>query len=161
MVVTKEKGWLVILMAMFLALALWAHGYIFWKGGISAEALKIHAYTAPVSALFTLFAFGIYRSLKRRLVISEAGLLVEDFSQIEFPWQVIHSASIQSQFMSRIGTIHWLVLYTKKDGAYASRIARHLNKLVDLNGIPVCNLAIYKGDPEAIVREINRRAGGR
>jgi hypothetical protein len=160
MVFTKDKGRLVFIMTMVFALVIWVHGYIFWKGGISLQALKIHAYTFPVSAFFTVLAFGIYRSLNLRFVISDTGLLVEDFSRIELPWTVICSASIKIQYMPRGATIEWLVLHTKNDGAYAGRTIRRVNKLVGVHGIPVCNLATYKVDRQLILEEINRRARG-
>lgn len=132
--------------------------YIGFSGGLSAVALKIHFYALPVSALFLLFAYGLIRSINRRIVISETGLLVEESSSFEFPWSTLRRATTKSQLLPRGGACLWSVLDTRNDAAYANNTVRKLNKLIGIDGTPVCNLANYEGDADDIVSIINSRA---
>lgn len=158
MVVVKDKSGLRFLIAVLVVLPIHIHSYIGWKGGMSLLALKLHLYALPVSAMFILFSWNIYRTLKNRLVVTESGLLVEDFSPIEFPWEVIRRASTKSQPLPRGGACLWLVLHTSCDGDYMNRRIRKLSRLIAIDGIPVCNLATYSGGVEKIVKAINLRA---
>jgi hypothetical protein len=158
MVIVKDKSGLSFLIAILVMLSIFIHGYISWEGGVSIVALKLHIYALPVSAIFILLAYNIYRTLKNRLVLTESGLLVEDFSPNEFPWEVIRRASTKSQLTPRVGTCLWLVLHTNCDGDYMDRKVRNLNRVIGINGIPVCNLANYAGSAGKIVEAINLRA---
>ncbi|WGO99136.1 hypothetical protein QFX18_03555 [Saccharophagus degradans] len=158
MVIKREKSQLLFLLIVVLFIPAFIHMYIGFSGGLSAVALKIHFYALPVSALFLLFAYGLIRSINRRIVISETGLLVEEFSSFEFPWSTLRRATTKSQLLPRGGACLWLVLDTRNDAAFANITVSKLNKLIGINGIPVCNLANYEGDADDIVSIINSRA---
>lgn len=158
MVVKREKSQLLFLLIVVLFIPAFIHMYIGFSGGLSAVALKLHFYASPVSALFLLFAYGLFRSINKKLVISETGLLVEEFSSVEFPWSILRRATTKSQLLPRGGGCLWLVLHTRNDAAYANNTVRKLNKLIGIDGIPVCNLANYEGHADDIVSIINSRA---
>lgn len=52
----------------------------------------------------------------------------------------------------------WLVLRTQNDTDYADNKILKLNKVIGIDGIPVCNLASYECDTKAVVELINRYA---
>lgn len=158
MIVTKDKSGLLFLVAVLVALPIYAHVYVIWKGGFTLIALKLHLYILPFSVSFIVLAYSVYRSLKNRLVISESGILVEDFSPIEFPWGLIRRASIKSQLLPIGGACCWLVLHTSSDEEYVNRKIRRLNKLIGVDGVPVCNLATYSCNVKNILSTINYRA---
>jgi hypothetical protein len=158
MVLTKEKGGLKLLIIICVVLPVYAHSYCAWRAGFTAAALQIHLYILPFSALFLLFAFSIHRSLDNRLVITDSGFLVEDFSKVEFPWESIRRVSTKSQILPRGGACLWLVLHTCRDSDYSGRKVRKLNRLIGVDGIPVCNLATYAGDIERFLALVEQRA---
>ncbi|MEC9387096.1 MAG: hypothetical protein VX393_12110 [Pseudomonadota bacterium] len=158
MVLTKEKGGLKFLIIIFAVLPIFAHGYCAWKGGFTAAALQVHLYILPLSVLSFLFAFSIHRSLKNRLVVTDSGLLAEDFSKVEFPWKSIRRVSTKSQILPRGGACLWLVLHTCRDSDYASSKVRKLNRLIGVDGVPVCNLSTYAGDIERFLALVEQRA---
>ncbi|WP_444919132.1 hypothetical protein [Microbulbifer sp. JMSA003] len=157
MVLTKDKNSLGILIAILVILPVYVHGYCIWKGGFTNLALKVHLYILPFSIVFLLLSYGIFRSLKNKLVVSDSGLLVEDFSRIEFPWRVIRGASTKSQLLPRGGAVLWLVLHTTCDDNYSSLKIRRLNRMIGFDGIPVCNLLAYSGCAEKLLGIIKKR----
>lgn len=159
MTLTKSKGGLIFLIAVFLIIPVFAHSYCGLKAGVTMTALKLHLYLSPFTILFFLFSYAIYKSLNNRLVTSDSGLLVEDFSKIEFPWKEIKRVSTKIQILPRGGTSLLLVLKTNCDGEYASSKIRKLNRLIGIDGIPVCNLANYSGDVDGFLEVIKQRAG--
>ncbi len=158
MVLTKEKGGLKFLVIICVVLPVYAHGYCAWKGGFTAEALQVHLYILPFSILLFLLGLSIHRSLKNRLVVTDSGLLAEDFSKVEFPWKSIRGVSTKSQLLPRGGACLWLVLQTCRDSDYANRKVRKLNRLLGVDGIPVCNLSTYAGDIEHFLALVEQRA---
>lgn len=74
----------------------------------------------PFSIIFLLLSYGVFRSLKNKMVVSDSDLLVEDFSRMEFPWRVIRGVSTKSQSLPRGGEILWLVLHTTCGDDYSS-----------------------------------------
>lgn len=157
-IVDKDKSGLSFLIAVMVILPIYIHSYVVWKAGLSSVAFNLHLYIFPFSVLFFLLAYNIFRSLKKRVIISESGILVEDFSPVEFPWKIVNRASIKSQLLPRGGACHWLVLHTNCDAEYANRKVLKPNKIVGINGVPVCNLASYKGNAENVIAAINARA---
>ena len=157
MVLTKDKSELRFLCAVLIALPFWAHGYCFWRGGFTTAALNVHLYILPFTILFILFAYAIHRSLTNRLIISDSGLLVEDFSPIEFPWNKIRRVSTKSQLLPRGGACLWLVLHTSCDEVYMNPKIRKINQWIGMDGIPVCNLGNYSGNLESFIEAIKQR----
>ena len=158
MVLTKEKGGLKLLMTICVVLPIYAHAYSAWKGGFTEAGFQVHLYILPFSILFFLFALSIHRSLRNRLAATYSGLLVEDFSKVEFPWDVIERVSTRPQPLPRGGACLWLVLKTECDSKYTNRKVRKLNRLIGIDGIPVCNLSTYSGDVEKFLEIIEQRA---
>jgi hypothetical protein len=158
MVLTKDTGGLKFLITICVVLPVFVHGYCFWKGGFTTAGLQVHLYILPFSVLFFLFALSIHRSLKNRLAITDSGLLAEDFSKTEFPWKSIRRVSTKSQLLPRGGACLWLVLHTCRDSDYASSKVRKLNRVLGVDGIPVCNLSTYAGDKERFLALVEQRA---
>lgn len=149
---------MIFLIAIAVTLPIFAHGYCFWKAGFTLVALKIHLFMLPITALFFIAAYSIHRSLKHKLVITESGLLVEDFSKVEFPWGKIRKVSTKLQSLPRGDSCVWLVLHTCCDDEYVNPKILKLNKLLGIEGVPVCNLATYSGGVESFVEAISQRA---
>ncbi len=158
MVLTKDRSCLMFLIVIAVAFPLFAHGYCFWKGGFTLIALKIHLFMLPITVLFFLAAYSIHRSLKHKLVITESGLLVEDFSPVEFPWCKIRKVSTKLQSLPRGGSCLWLVLHTSCDDEYVNPKILKLNKILGIDGVPVCNLATYSGCVDSFLGAISQRA---
>ncbi|WP_041324875.1 hypothetical protein [Saccharophagus degradans] len=158
MVIKKSRSQILYLCAVLLIIPAFLHGYIAFKGGVAEVALKLHVYLLSVSAIFFVLAYGLFRSINKKLVISDTGLLVEEFSSVEFPWSTLRKATTKSQLLPRGGACLWLVLHTKNDADYTNRTVLKLTRLIGVNGVPVCNLANYQGDAGKIVSIINSRA---
>lgn len=157
MTIEKEKGGSILIALIILSIIMFIHGYIVFRGGFANEALKLHIYVLPVSALLSLFAVGIIRSLGKKIIILKEGLLVEEFSPVPIPWSAIQLASIKKQFLPRGGECHWLVLQTINNSDYLSPRIQKLNRLIGINGVPVCNLSNYAGDTNANLNVIQQR----
>ena len=157
MILTKDKGGLKFLVMIFMLIPISVHGYCAWKGGFGVETLKIHLYLSPISLLFILFSWSICRSLKNRIIASETGLIIEDFSKEEFPWRIIRNMSTKSQLLPKGGSCLWLILKTECDEKYHNSKIKRMNRLIGIDGIPVCNLAIYSKDIQRLLEYIQKR----
>jgi len=158
MIINKSKTPTGFIAFVCVVLAIFIHGYIFYRGGFTSDAIELNLYILPFSLLFILFAVSIIRSSKNKLALNDHGLLVEDFSSSIIPWKVINVATLKTQILPRGSVCQWLVLRTQNDTDYSNNKILKLNKVIGIDGIPVCNLASYECDTKAVVELINRYA---
>lgn len=118
--------------------------------GFAPRALEISAYIFPVSALFLFLLYRLRTSFRRKIVLDNHGLLVEDLSDCPISWSDIRDIRVVQQPMLRGPTANWLVLHLKDQRRFSSRFVQKANNLLLGGGAPVCNLTTYKGQPAAI-----------
>lgn len=118
-------------------------------GGFTERAITVSIYISPISLFFIYAIFRIHSSSKKKIIVSERGLTVEELSPTPIPWDHIYGVQVVNQPVYRGPTARWLVLNTKYDEKYSNKALRKLNKLM-VDGVPSCNLTTYREEPEAI-----------
>lgn len=127
--------------------------------GFDPRALEISAYAFPVSALFLYFLYGLWSSCRRKIVLDNHGLLVEDLSIHRIPWAEIRDVRVVQQPHLRGPTANWLVLHLKDQRRFSSKLVQKANNLLLGGGLPACNLTVYKGEPAEIRAAILAKMG--
>lgn len=155
MVIHKDKAGMSIIIAIFLAIALFVHSYILYAGGLTLLGLKLHLYASPISAMLMFFAYSIYRSMGNKLYVTESEILIDDFGVVAFSRNIVVRASIKEQIVPRSGVNQWLILHTKNDNDFMNPKLKKLNKFIGISGVPVCNLSYYKCSASDVVASIN------
>lgn len=118
--------------------------------GLDPRALEISAYTFPMSALFLYFLYRLWSSCRRKIVLANQGLLVEDLSIHPVPWAEILDVRVVRQPLFRGPTAYWLVLHLKDQSRFCSKGVLKANNLLVGGGLPACDLTTYKGRPAEI-----------
>lgn len=155
MVLSKDKAGMNVIIAIFLIIALFVHGYILYEGGLTLLGLKLHLYASPISAMLIFFAYRIYRSIRNKLYVTESEILIDDFGPVAFPRNIVVRASLKEQVMPMSGVNQWLILHTKNDNTFMNPKIKKLNKFIGIGGVAVCNLSFYKCSASEVVASIN------
>ena len=129
--------------------------YLYTKAGITEKSIEITMYTLPLTLLFSFFGGAIIRSVKRKIKLSDTGIIVEDFSKNEIPWTEIKSVKINSQILPKGGMAYWLTLGTENNNKYVNKTVQKLNTLLGIHGIPICNLSTYNVNNDLLLNKIN------
>lgn len=139
-------GMLAVLLCLPASIFLWP----LFMGGLTARALEVSVYAFPVSAFFVYSLYGLHVYSRRKIVLDNAGLLVEDLSVHSIPWPDILDVRIVQQPVPQGPTASWLVLHVKDPRRYSSKFIQKANRLLVGGGVPACNLATYNERPEVI-----------
>lgn len=152
----KDKGHLLVL-ASILGLPSSMFLWPLLMAGVTSRSLEVSAYILPISVVFIYFIYRVYASSKKKILISDAGLLVEELSPHSIPWNDILSVKIVEQPILRGPTAQWLMLKTKYDDKFSSKLTKNINNVVLGNGVVACNLTTYIDNAEIVKSNINER----
>lgn len=134
--------------------AIWIHGLIIYEFGDALISLKYHAYGAIVSSILIALACMMLSGLGKRIVVHPNSILFEEFSNNPIQRKDIVSFQTRKQRLPKGGSALWLVVKTRIDSKLVSRKLLQANKLIGINGIPVCNLNMYKENPDEILNKL-------
>lgn len=152
----KDSSHLIVLsvvMTLPASIFLWP----LFMAGVTTRAIEVAVYISPVSAFFMFVIYRLYKASKNRIVLSNKGLLIEDLTSEYIPWSDIFSVNAVEQPIYRDPTAHWLVLKTKYDGKFSSKLVRKMNNYLVGGGVPLCNLTTYKDPVDLVQSNIQER----
>ena len=111
---------------------------------------------SPVFIFLLRYGYKIHSMINNEIIISESGIIVEDYRENEFQWSEINSYSLQG-FKTREPDNHCF-LYLKTDNR--ADLKEHMLKMPDNyleDGIIVCDLSKYLVKPDYFKEQINLR----